>query len=103
MIRRPPRSTLFPYTTLFRSAIATGAVDVTLTPSEIGVELSQIAHHPFARRPAAGDGAGPADDHLKRVFELLQPASGVDFRHYKLPTVRRRVLRRMALDRKSVV
>src|SRR2546429_2114852 len=25
MIRRPPRSTLFPYTTLFRSASATGA------------------------------------------------------------------------------
>src|SRR5256885_6210459 len=24
MIRRPPRSTLFPYTTLFRSAITTG-------------------------------------------------------------------------------
>src|SRR2546427_6104565 len=27
MIRRPPRSTLFPYTTLFRS----GAVEITLT------------------------------------------------------------------------
>src|SRR2546430_9710492 len=26
MIRRPPRSTLFPYTTLFRSHAATGAV-----------------------------------------------------------------------------
>src|ERR1039458_9439425 len=26
MIRRPPRSTLFPYTTLFRSIIATGLV-----------------------------------------------------------------------------
>src|SRR2546430_12653650 len=25
MMRRPPRSTLFPYTTLFRSGIATGA------------------------------------------------------------------------------
>src|SRR5258705_3070756 len=25
MIRRPPRSTLFPYTTLFRSALALGA------------------------------------------------------------------------------
>src|SRR2546427_6154731 len=25
MIRRPPRSTLFPYTTLFRSAVACGA------------------------------------------------------------------------------
>src|SRR2546426_3371147 len=27
MIRRPPRSTLFPYTTLFRSAIVTYALD----------------------------------------------------------------------------
>src|SRR2546428_2198067 len=27
MIRRPPRSTLFPYTTLFRSAPEVGAVD----------------------------------------------------------------------------
>src|SRR5256885_12966218 len=26
MIRRPPRSTLFPYTTLFRSTIAVGAI-----------------------------------------------------------------------------
>src|SRR2546425_4938689 len=25
MIRRPPRSTLFPYTTLFRSSLATGS------------------------------------------------------------------------------
>src|SRR2546430_12115722 len=27
MIRRPPRSTLFPYTTLFRSALARGAYE----------------------------------------------------------------------------
>src|SRR6476620_5532498 len=30
MIRRPPRSTLFPYTTLFRSAQAAGAHDMIL-------------------------------------------------------------------------
>src|SRR3712207_8290250 len=30
MIRRPPRSTLFPYTTLFRSYLARSGVDVTL-------------------------------------------------------------------------
>src|SRR5438067_8108616 len=29
MIRRPPRSTLFPYTTLFRSNVATGELEVT--------------------------------------------------------------------------
>src|SRR2546430_12699108 len=32
MIRRPPRSTLFPYTTLFRSTLAAGA-NVTISPS----------------------------------------------------------------------
>src|SRR3989442_1354186 len=31
MIRRPPRSTLFPYTTLFRSHDVTQAVTVTVT------------------------------------------------------------------------
>src|SRR5256885_15987095 len=30
MIRRPPRSTLFPYTTLFRSALATRQLDAAL-------------------------------------------------------------------------
>src|SRR3712207_8454293 len=28
MIRRPPRSTLFPYTTLFRSGVMNGAVEL---------------------------------------------------------------------------
>src|SRR2546425_5285431 len=32
MIRRPPRSTLFPYTTLFRSRCAAKAVDFICTP-----------------------------------------------------------------------
>src|SRR5438445_7432150 len=31
MIRRPPRSTLFPYTTLFRSAPCDGTVDNAVT------------------------------------------------------------------------
>src|SRR3712207_7820845 len=33
MIRRPPRSTLFPYTTLFRSSVVS-----TTTPSDIVIE-----------------------------------------------------------------
>src|SRR5947207_10681306 len=31
MIRRPPRSTLFPYTTLFRSRVATGQCSICFT------------------------------------------------------------------------
>src|SRR2546430_4383563 len=34
MIRRPPRSTLFPYTTLFRSHAALGLVELNAGPLE---------------------------------------------------------------------
>src|SRR3989449_6876753 len=33
MIRRPPRSTLFPYTTLFRSGVVSAETDQLLQPS----------------------------------------------------------------------
>src|SRR5438034_11747764 len=35
MIRRPPRSTLFPYTTLFRSRICLSAVNVWVVPRTV--------------------------------------------------------------------
>src|SRR5258708_11575137 len=35
MIRRPPRSTLFPYTTLFRSLIVKGKEQGYLTPDDV--------------------------------------------------------------------
>src|SRR3712207_8676004 len=56
MIRRPPRSTLFPYTTLFRS------VDVDDLRAPVGDDLRQAAggdHHGQRRderdHPAVGD------------------------------------------------
>src|SRR2546430_6697149 len=46
MIRRPPRSTLFPYTTLFRSRHA--------VPDPGGTaSLHDLGHDPGAHRPAA--------------------------------------------------
>src|SRR2546430_12648121 len=47
MIRRPPRSTLFPYTTLFRSACRTG-----LAPPWLAGEVA--SGHPQDRRQGAG-------------------------------------------------
>src|SRR2546428_6771867 len=35
MIRRPPRSTLFPYTTLFRSLVAYVSQTMTLEPGDL--------------------------------------------------------------------
>jgi two-component system, chemotaxis family, CheB/CheR fusion protein len=83
-----------------RAAIATGAVDLVMTPQAMGARIAQLAvcsgEQPTedARSELDLDG-----DQLQRVFALLRPVSGVDFRHYKLPTIRRRLLRRMALHR----
>src|SRR3712207_8853103 len=49
MIRRPPRSTLFPYTTLFRSPVTPSSVPSTSDPSSIAV----MRVWPFARRGRA--------------------------------------------------
>src|SRR3712207_8948339 len=50
MIRRPPRSTLFPYTTLFRSHLlgATGALEAMIVVKSIeeGIVTPTINHDP---------------------------------------------------------
>src|SRR3712207_8561218 len=43
MIRRPPRSTLFPYTTLFRSYLEGRGVEVVWHPTEGPGHAGQIA------------------------------------------------------------
>src|SRR5256885_12299938 len=83
MIRRPPRSTLFPYTTLFRSAtqhgdlargIEDGEIDGGLGGIErglvLGVKKSRIAH---------GDHGGPVaplqDRSEEHTSELQSPCN----------------------------
>src|SRR2546422_7411087 len=48
MIRRPPRSTLFPYTTLFRSVVLTTH---TAVERNVQAALSEIAAFPFVSAP----------------------------------------------------
>src|SRR3712207_9482362 len=88
MIRRPPRSTLFPYTTLFRSVANGGRVDLvaryaSLLPVTV---ISEVLGVPVAMREqflAWGDGATPSLD------------MGVDLRTH------RSVERNLGEDRKS--
>src|SRR3712207_8634621 len=57
MIRRPPRSTLFPYTTLFRSADASSIADVVAQParqSDARISLNQFIARPWPRRAFKG-------------------------------------------------
>src|SRR3712207_8512979 len=58
MIRRPPRSTLFPYTTLFRSLdqLARGHLPVAHHAPELGgLPVEQLAHRD-GRLPGRGTG-----------------------------------------------
>src|SRR3712207_8466153 len=88
MIRRPPRSTLFPYTTLFRSnaekrgGLATSRPYWWATPARRGrARRENAAHEPdSARRPARGR-------HGRRAGHRL--------RHRRPPAALRR--RRLAL------
>src|SRR3712207_6871942 len=56
MIRRPPRSTLFPYTTLFRSLRGAGAAPVDAEEGAADAGRRGPAH---GRHPGAGEALRP--------------------------------------------
>src|SRR5690349_23906947 len=58
MLRRPPRSTLFPYTTLFRSLRSPGHGDLGL------------ARHPAAVPPGGAGRTGPAPGRARHAARL---------------------------------
>ena len=93
-----------------RSAIETGCVDFVLRAREIARELVRLVRNPYLRavsqpvpqveseESGANIGAGE-EEHLRRVFRRLRVAHGADFTHYKRSTLRRRIARRMALQK----
>jgi two-component system CheB/CheR fusion protein len=101
-----PTSARFP--SMPRNAIATGCVDFVLRPKEIARELARLSHHPYLRSVLRTDAdtystldvrAAGDEAHLRHVFGQLRTAHGVDFSHYKRSTLRRRLARRMALQK----
>jgi two-component system CheB/CheR fusion protein len=83
-----------------QSAIAAGCVDFVLSPKKIARELERIAKHPFVSfaGPVKTDKSTIIEDKgIESVFDILRSATGLDFTHYKTPTISRRVSRRMVL------
>jgi two-component system CheB/CheR fusion protein len=82
-----------------RSAILDGYVDFVLPPRDIAHELVRLTQHPYAREaPLPADPLHVASsDAIGEALNLLRSGTGVDFTHYKRTTIKRRILRRMAL------
>src|SRR3712207_6269001 len=59
MIRRPPRSTLFPYTTLFRSFRRWGKLTGALT-QPLGLEFVEVCGEPLGQPPGVREDDGRA-------------------------------------------
>src|SRR5262245_39951874 len=77
-----------------RASIATGMVDLVLAPDAIGAKLAELARHAYVKVPEKPPTELPVTDgELQQVFDVLRPVSGLDFRHYKQPTIKRRLLR----------
>ncbi|RPD39956.1 chemotaxis protein CheB [Chitinophaga barathri] len=84
-----------------KSAISAGVVDFILAPKDIARELNRISKYDNPKQKIANTGKEDVIDnnnpHLKSIFTILYERMGVDFSHYKMSTIKRRILRRMML------
>src|SRR6266511_5784995 len=85
MIRRPPRSTLFPYTTLFRSGRG-------LHPGFDGMEEAPVAPRPGAEEAQAAHAPGMADGELHGNRAAHRGADHMRPRDFEVVEQRPRVL-----------
>jgi len=93
------------YDSMPRSAVAAGCVDFTLKPEGIAEEIARISRHPYVApaeiaEPGAEGTAQPAvKNGFNKILALLRRVTGVDFSLYKTNTLRRRIRRRMILNK----
>jgi len=87
------------YGSMPRSAIKENVVDYVLSPKEIALKLEDLAKYGFSKKSALKkEKQVPLLDNdpaLKIIFEILYKKTGVDFSHYKIATIKRRLNYRM--------
>lgn len=82
-----------------RSVITAASVDAVLPPEELATQVLGLTQG-RAGRLAGGDlvSSPQIKPALQRLFDCLMQQAGVDFSHYKLPTLMRRIERRMVVQ-----
>ena len=81
-----------------RSALATGLADYVLAPAQMPAALLAYARHPLLwRQELTAPPALTEENQLGDIVALLQPVQGIDFSHYKINTLWRRIRRRLGI------
>ncbi|WP_281298782.1 CheR family methyltransferase [Flavobacterium limnophilum] len=95
------------FTSMPNSAIADGTVDYVMSPAEIGKELSRMSKNPLEVRTVPKkvstldlDNNNPD---LKNIIQYLHKKKNVDFSHYKMNTIKRRIQRRMLINKSKTL
>jgi len=89
------------YNAMPRNAIAAGNVDYVLSPDGIARELKRMARHVhiLSADETETPEAGGRDETLNKIYGILRNFSRVDFSLYKPGTMKRRITRRMFLQK----
>ena len=83
-----------------RAAIDAGSVDFVLPPEGIAEELTRLGRHPYVTLPKSeAEEEAPGDRAREKILGILLRARGVDFGQYRKSTIKRRISRRMVLNK----
>ena len=83
-----------------QSAIDAEVVDFILTPEEMPLQLAKLSE--TYRNGLTGDkedGKSTKEEAFRQLIALLRIRKGTDFTYYKQTTIRRRIIRRMGLNK----
>jgi len=100
-LAQDPETTSFK--TMPQNAIDSEAIDYILPPENIPSQLTHIRHS-FEASYAYTESEHMPDDEeelLSQIIKIIYARTGNDFRHYKQPTIRRRIARRMVVTQKE--
>jgi two-component system CheB/CheR fusion protein len=91
------------YSGMPESAITEGAVDFVLPPREIAAALIRFSKNNFNRggiiETSGENEIESKDPTLKIILQLLYRQKGMDFSHYKMNTIKRRIIRRVQMHK----
>jgi two-component system, chemotaxis family, CheB/CheR fusion protein len=89
------------YGSMPRSAVATGLADFVLPMPEIAARLPELMRN--RPNPPSDDLTETDEEAMPRILSHLRVRSGHDFSSYKKSTIRRRIARRMQVQRSATM